>query len=43
MVALISVMVALGGAVWLVLQLPSRFKIQDEYSEVGDQRLCTFL
>ena len=28
-----------GGPTWLALQNPSKFKIQDEYSKNGDQRL----
>lgn len=32
-------MVARGGLAWLALQHPSKFKIQDEYIESGDQIL----
>ena len=31
-----------GGSVWLAIQRPSQFKIQNELSEIRDQRLSTF-
>lgn len=31
-----------GGSAWLAIQRPSQFKIQNELSEIRDQRLSTF-